>query len=78
MNEHRQKVKMKGKCQLTANTIKLLTKYYGSAIRSNVGNPDQIKESVITVYHHSRTTDSEPHHHHCPTGIVHPAIICQT
>jgi len=59
---------MNGKGQLTANNIKLLMKYYGKAIRSNVGNPEMMKEAIMAVYHHSRSTDNDPHHHLCPNG----------
>lgn len=67
-DENGDRVRMKGKGRLTANTIKLLTKYYGKAIRSNIGDPVKMKEAVMAIYHHSRSTDSDPHHHLCSTG----------
>ena len=52
VNERREHVRMRGKGQITDKTIKLLTHYYGKAIRSNTGDCAAMQDAVWVVFYH--------------------------
>ena len=60
-------MRMRGKRQITDKTIKLLTCYYGKAIRSNTGDCAAMQDAVWAVFYHSQSTDSSPQHQYCPS-----------
>ena len=68
VNERGEHVRMRGKGRLTDKMIKLLTCYYGKAIRSNTGDCAALQDTVWAVFYHSRSTDSSPQHQYCPNG----------
>ena len=45
-------VRMKGKRRLTDKNIKNLTKYYGKANRSNIGDSVAMKDAVWAILYH--------------------------
>ena len=61
-------VRMKEKGRLTDKNIKKLTKYYGKAIRSNIGDSAAMKDAIWAIFYHSQSTDSMPQHQFCPSG----------
>ena len=50
VNERGEHVRMRGKGRLTDKTIKLLTCYYGKAIRSNTGDCAAMQDAVWVVF----------------------------
>ena len=58
----------KGQGRLTNAKASKLQKYYGRAIRQNIGNPIAMKDAVWATYFHSISTDDDPHHTSCPMG----------
>ena len=60
-------VRIKGKGRLTDKNTKKLTKYYGKAIRSNIGDSAAMKDAVWAIFYHSQSTDSMPQHQFCPS-----------
>ena len=48
--------------------IKLLTRYYGKAIRSNTGDCAAMQDTVWAVFYHSQSTNSSPQHQYCLSG----------
>ena len=61
-------MRIKGKGRLTDKNTKKLTKYYGKAIRSNIGDSAAIKDALWAVFYHSQSTDSMPQHQFVPVG----------
>lgn len=59
-----------GKGRLTDNLITKLTLYYGNAIRANSESLPDMRNAVWATYFHVRSTDSEPLHSFCPTGLA--------
>ena len=57
-----------GADRLSISRIELLQKYYGKAIRSNVGDVTSMQRACWAVFHHSASTDSDPDHQFCPNG----------
>lgn len=54
---------------LTDDTIDHLSKYYGKAIRDNVGNTyEEMKKAVWASYWHLCSSDKKPGHQMCPKG----------
>ena len=53
---------------LPKNTLLLLQKYYGKAIRSHVNNVEGMKGAVWALFYHSLSTDDNPQHQFWPTG----------
>ena len=49
-------MRMRGKGRLTDKTIKLLTHYYGNAIKSNTGDCAAMQDAVWAVLNHSQST----------------------
>ena len=47
-----------------------MQRWYGKAIRSNVGDAESIKNAVMAIYYHSISTDSDPQHDLCPMGLT--------
>ena len=56
VNERGERVRMRVKGQLTDKTIKLLTRYYDKAIRSNTGDCAAMQDAVWEVFYHSQST----------------------
>ena len=57
-----------GKNRLTDAVINTLTVYYGNAIRSNCNSVDDMRAAIWAIWHHKKSTDSEPVHNFCPKG----------
>ena len=57
-----------GKGRLTDKLIDSLQVYYGRAIRSNTHCKESMKNAVMAIWEHSRSTDASPHHELCPQG----------
>ena len=70
--QHRNKqgkiIRMGGRGRMTNVLMKKLQKYYGKAIRSNVGDPGAMKRAVMAIYYHSISNDKNPQHLFCPPG----------
>ena len=60
--------KISGTGRRTKKVIDKLKKYYGMAIRSNVGDLRGIMMAVQATLHHMTSTDDRPVHHMCPEG----------
>lgn len=52
--------------RLPASTIQ---EYYGNAIRTHKGDLEGAKKTCLVVYYHSVSTDANPQHQCCPTGV---------
>ena len=59
---------MGGKGKLTDATIDKLQNYYGIAIRSNPGNLDAMKNSILASLFHCASSANNNWHHYCPEG----------
>ncbi|GFX12786.1 uncharacterized protein TNCV_3437601 [Trichonephila clavipes] len=58
-----------GRGRLTDAEILLLQKYYGLAIRRNVGKSvADMSKSIWAIYFHKLSTDENPQHALCPMG----------
>ena len=57
-----------GKGKLTDTRIKELTRYYGTAIKSNVADLEGMESAVWASFFHTFSSKEEPHHNLCPTG----------
>ena len=68
VNERGERVRMRWKGRITDKTIKLLTRYYGKAIRSSTGVCAAMQDAVWAEFYHSQSTDSSPQHQYCPSG----------
>ena len=62
-DERGERVRMRGKGWITDKTIKLLTRYYGNAIRSNTGDCATMQDAVWAVFY-----PPSLYHHYCPSG----------
>ena len=60
--------KISGTGRRTKKVIDELKKYYGMAIRSNVGDLRGMMMAVQATLHHMTSTDDRPVHHMCPEG----------
>lgn len=60
---------MSGRGRLTHGLIKKLTNYYGWAIKSNPNDVPAMEKAIMATFHHITSTDDEPHHEHCPSGV---------
>ena len=60
--------KISGTGRHTKKVIDKLQKYYGMAIRSNVGDLRRMMMAVQATLHHMTSTDDQPVHHMCPEG----------
>ena len=54
--------------RLTDSNIDTLQKYYGNAIRENVGDVKAIINACWAVFYHSCSTNENPQHHYCFKG----------
>jgi hypothetical protein len=54
--------------RLTDAQFDLLQKYYGLAIRRNVGSLKEMKKTIWAIYFHKLSTDKNPRHELCPKG----------
>ena len=61
-------IRMGGKGRLTDALMKKLQRYYGKAIRSNVGDATAMKRAVMAIFYHSVSTSANPLHFMCPAG----------
>ncbi|GFX96481.1 uncharacterized protein TNCV_1441551 [Trichonephila clavipes] len=59
---------LSGKGKLTDNFIHRLQNYYGTAVRSNVGNLNAMQQNVIAALYHCASSDKKPMHGQCPIG----------
>ena len=57
-----------GKRKLTDSMIDKLQNYYGIALRSNVGNLENMKKSIHASLFHVALSESNSWHNHCPQG----------
>ncbi|GBM74675.1 hypothetical protein AVEN_58516-1 [Araneus ventricosus] len=57
-----------GKGKLTDNFIDKLQNYCGIAIRSNVGNLENMQKAVIAAFFHSCSSNQKPMNGQCPKG----------
>ena len=57
-----------GKGRLTDKLIDSLQVYYGKAIRANCHSVPEMKDAVMAIWNHTKSTDKDPYHHLCPTG----------
>ena len=56
VNESGERVRMRWKGQITDKTIKLLTRYYGKAIRSSTGICAAMQDAAWEVFYHSQSS----------------------
>ena len=56
VNERRERVRMRWKGRITDKTIKLLTRYYGKAIRSSTGFCAAMQDAAREVFYHSQSS----------------------
>ena len=64
------RVRIGGKGPLTKEHMLQLQKDYGKAISSNVGDPVKMKRTVMASFYHSMSTDDNPLHMMCPSGVT--------
>ena len=57
-----------GKGKLTDSMIDKLQNYYGIALRSNVGNLENMKKAILASLFHVASSESNSWHNHCPQG----------
>ena len=67
---HRQETKgLGGKGKLTDSMIDKMQNYYGIAIRSNTGDLEAMKKSILASLFHCASNDEHPWHStYCPPG----------
>lgn len=58
-------ISLAGKGLLTKKTIAQLHSYYHSAIKSNAGDVEKMKEAILATPYHITSTDDEPDHRYC-------------
>ena len=61
-------VRIGGRGRLTDELMKRLQRFYGKAIRSNMGNAIEMQRAVMATYYHCVSTDAHPLHFLCPPG----------
>lgn len=61
--------KLGGKGKLTSKLIDELSVYYGLAIRRNKNSILEMKKAIWATIKHKSSTDEEPHHKDCPSGL---------
>ena len=61
---------MMGKVSVERDDAKIdvLQNYYGIAVRSNLGNVNEMAKTIKTVLHHVASSDADPQHHLYPDG----------
>ena len=69
VNERGERMRMRWKGRITDKTIKLLTRYYGKAIRSSIGVSAAMQESAWEVFYHSQSS--------VPVLTQWPAVLVQ-
>ncbi|XP_032242112.1 uncharacterized protein LOC116620586 [Nematostella vectensis] len=57
-----------GRNRLTDNLIDTFQRYYGKALRQNIGDVDGMERDVRAIWHHYASTEEKPQHHYCPAG----------
>ena len=57
-----------GRGRLTDKVIDNLQVYYGKAIRNNTQSIEDMSNAVLAIWHHTRSTDTNPDHKLCPEG----------
>lgn len=69
--EVKQRKLLAGRGKLTENVINKLTKYYGGAIRRNVGKSvDEMSKDIWATFYHCSSTDERHRHFYCPEGTT--------
>lgn len=63
-------IRLGGKGRLTKALMLKIQRWYGKAIRSNVGDAEAMKNAVMAIYYHSISTDRYPQHDLCPMGLT--------
>ena len=62
-----------GKGRLTKERIDSFQRFYGNAIRGNIGNIGAMQDAIWAIFHHSvvppRVTSLDMQHKYCPTGV---------
>ena len=64
----KEKKSLGGKGRLTERMIDKMQNYYGIAIRSNVGNIDEMKKAILAVLFHCASSKEKQYHNYCPDG----------
>ena len=57
-----------GRGRLTNKLIDSLQVYYGKAIRGNTHSIIAMKDAIMAIWHHIKSTDEDPDHDLCPQG----------
>ena len=57
-----------GKGKLTNAMIDRLQNYYGIAVRSNIGNKENMKKAIHAAFFHCASSKDNNYHVHCPDG----------
>ena len=69
VNERGECMRMRWKGRITDKTIKLLTRYYGKAIRSSTGVSAAMQDAAWEVFYHSQSS--------APVLLQWPAVLVQ-
>ena len=62
-------IRLGGRGRLTKDLMLQFQRWYGKAIRSNVGDAEAMKKAVMAIYYHSISTNLNPQHDNCPMGL---------
>ena len=57
-----------GTGRLTDKRIDKLQVYYGKDIRENTHDVNAMRQAVMAIWHHTKSTDEDPDHDLCPPG----------
>lgn len=64
----KEKKKVGGKGKLTDKMIDRMQNYYGIAIRSNIGNLENMKKAILATLFHCASSKGNEYHTYCPDG----------
>lgn len=59
---------LSGRGRLTGDVIEKLSRYYGWALKSNVGDVNAMHRAAMATYYHVTSTDERSNHTLCPSG----------
>ena len=59
---------VRGKGRLANKMIDRLQNYYGIAIRTNIGNLENMKKSILAALFHCASSKENAYHTYCPDG----------
>ena len=68
IGSHLQSLKSLGKTKLDDKVIDSLQVYCGKAITENTDSMLNMKDAMMAIWNHCRSTDENFVHHFCPTG----------